>query len=66
MPWGPYTVPGAGAFELHVGCISWLGARITYGMFSAGEVGGRWGNTSVLQMRAAKSFRNEGKLMKII
>lgn len=28
--------------------------------------GWRWGNTSVLQMRVAKSFRNEGELMKMI
>lgn len=26
----------------------------------------RWGSTSVLQMRAAKSFRKEGELMKMI
>lgn len=31
-----------------------------------GVGGWRWGSTSVLQMRAAKSFRNEGELMKMI
>lgn len=53
-----------GSLRAAVGCISWLGARITYGVFSAGRVcggGWRWGNTSVVQMRAAKSFRNEGR-----
>lgn len=35
-----------GSLRAAVGCISWLGARITYGVFSAGRVcggGWRWG-----------------------
>lgn len=48
---------------------SWLVARITYAVFDAGRVRGggvEMESTSVVHMRAAKSFRKEGELTKMI